>query len=136
MDILPGLTPTHQECPPNGVKPKQVGAGADRTRLILDAALHPTAPCPLCVAAVDIFIAILGAEAGNLALKVFATGGVYLAGGIPLHLLAALGKGGVLEAFQRKGRFADLLADVPVHVIVCRAAIIGAASLGLDLARQ
>jgi glucokinase len=50
--------------------------------------------------------------------------------------LAALDKGAVLEAFQRKGRFADLLADVPVHVIVCRAAIIGAASLGLDLARQ
>jgi glucokinase len=113
-----------------------LGAGADRTRLILDAALRPTAPCPLCIAAVDIFIAILGAEAGNLALKVLATGGVYLAGSIPLHVLAALDKGGVLEAFQRKGRFAGLLADVPVHVIVCRAAIIGAASLGLDLARQ
>jgi glucokinase len=115
---------------------EQVGGGADRTHLILDAALRPTAPCPLCIAAVDIFIAILGAEAGNLALKVFATGGVYLAGGIPLRVLAALDKGGVLEAFQRKGRFADLLADVPIHVIVCRAAIIGAASLGLDLARQ
>jgi glucokinase len=113
-----------------------LGAGADRTRVILDAALHPTAPSPQCVAAVDIFIAILGAEAGNLALKVLATGGVYLAGSIPLHVLAALDKGGVLEAFQRKGRFAGLLADVPVHVIVCRAAIIGAASLGLDLARQ
>jgi glucokinase len=113
-----------------------LGAGADRTRLILDAALRPTAPCPLCIAALDIFIAVLGAEAGNLALKVLATGGVYLAGGIPLHVLAALDKGGVLEAFQRKGRFAALLADVPVHVIVCRAAIIGAASLGLDLARQ
>jgi glucokinase len=113
-----------------------LGAGADRTRLILDAALRPTAPCPLCIAALDIFIAVLGAEAGNLALKVFATGGVYLAGGIPLRVLAALDKGGVLEAFQRKGRFADLLADVPIHVIVCRAAIIGAASLGLDLARQ
>jgi glucokinase len=113
-----------------------LGAGADQTRLILDAALRPTAPCPLCVAALDIFLAILGAEAGNLALKVLATGGVYLAGGIPLHVLAALGKGGVLEAFQRKGRFADLLADVPVHVVVCRAAIMGAASLGLDLARE
>ena len=113
-----------------------LGAGADQTRLILDAALRPTAPCPLCIAALDIFIAILGAEAGNLALKVLATGGVYLAGGIPLHALAALDKGGVLEAFQRKGRFTDLLAQVPVHVIVCRAAIIGAARLGLDLARQ
>jgi glucokinase len=50
--------------------------------------------------------------------------------------LAALDKRSVLEAFQRKGRLAALMADVPVHVIVCRAAIIGAASLGLDLARQ
>ena len=112
-----------------------LGAGADRTRLILDAALHPTAPCPLCVAAVDIFIDILGAEAGNLALKVFATGGVYLAGGIPLRALTALEKGRVMDAFRRKGRLADLLAEVPVQVIVCRAAIIGAASFGLDLAR-
>ena len=89
----------------------------------------------MCVAAVDIFIDILGAEAGNLALKVFATGGVYLAGGIPLRALTALEKGGVMDAFRRKGRLADLLAEVPVHVIVCRAAIIGAASFGLDLAR-
>jgi glucokinase len=114
---------------------QQLGAGADRTRVILDAALHPTEPCQLCVGTLDMFIAILGAEAGNLALKVLATGGVYLGGGIPLHVLPALDKGRFLEAFQRKGRFAELLARVPVYVIVCRAAIVGAASLGLELAR-
>jgi len=117
---------------------EQLGAAADRTHVILDAALHPTHPCPLCVGTLDLFIAILGAEAGNLALKVLATGGVYLGGGIPLHVLSALDNGRFQEAFQRKGRFADLLADVPVHVIVCRAAIIGTAilGLGLDLAPQ
>jgi glucokinase len=99
--------------------------------VILDAALHPTHPCPLCIGTLDLFMAILEAEAGNLALKVLATGGVYLAGGIPLHVLPALDKGRFQEAFQRKGRFRDLLADVPVHVIVCRAALIGTASLGL-----
>lgn len=116
---------------------EQLGAaGADRTRVILDAALQPTEPCPLCIGTLDMFIAILGAEAGNLALKVLATGGVYLGGGIPQHVLSALGKGRFLEAFQHKGRLAELLAGVPVHVIVCRAAIIGAASLGLELAQQ
>jgi glucokinase len=109
---------------------------ADRTRLILDSALHPTMSSPLCVAALDIFIDILGAEAGNLALKVFATGGVYLAGGIPVRVLSSLDSRGLLQGFQRKGRLADVLADVPVHVIVNRAAIIGAAVFGLALARQ
>ena len=115
---------------------ERLEASADRTRLILDAALHPTAPSPLCVAALDIFIDILGAEAGNLALKVYATGGVYLAGGIPVHVLAVLRKGRLLEAFQRKGRVSHLLANVPVHVIVGRAAIVGAAIFALDLARE
>jgi glucokinase len=114
----------------------RIYASPDPTRLILDAALHSTTPSPLCVATLNIFIDILGAEAGNLALKVLATGGVYLAGGIPAHVLAALKKQGFLQAFQRKGRLADLLANVPVHVIVCRAAIIGAAIVGLDLAQE
>lgn len=115
---------------------QQLGTGADRTRVILDAALHTTEPCQLCIGTLDMFTAILGAEAGNLALKVLATGGVYLGGGIPQHVLPALVEGRFLEAFQRKGRFAELLARVPVHVIVCRAAIIGAASLGLELAQR
>jgi glucokinase len=115
---------------------QRLGVGTDRTRVILDAALHPTEPCQLCSGTLDMFIAILGAEAGNLALKVLATGGVYLGGGIPLHVLPALDEGRFQEAFQRKDRFAELLAGVPVHVIVCRAAIIGAASLGLELAQQ
>jgi len=115
---------------------KRLDASADQTRLILDAALHPTAPSPLCVATLNIFIDILGAEAGNLALKVFATGGVYLAGGIPVHVLATLKRGGLLKAFQRKGRLANLLANVPVHVIVGRAAIVGAAIFALDRAQE
>jgi glucokinase len=114
----------------------QLGAGTDRTRVILEAALQPTASCPLCVATLDTFIANLGAEAGNLVLKVLATGGVYLAGGIPIHVVPALDQGHFLEAFRRKGRFADLLGRVPVHVITCRAALIGAASRGFELARQ
>ena len=115
---------------------EQLGAGSDRTRVILDAALHLVAPCQLCVAALDTFVSILGAEAGNLALKVLATGGVYLGGGIPMHVLPALESERFLQAFRHKGRFSKLLARVPVHVIVCQAALMGAASYGLDPARQ
>ena len=117
---------------------KQLAAAADRTRVILEAALHPppTGPCPLCVATLDTLVSILGAEAGNLALKVLATGGVYLGGGIPLHVLPALEDGRFMQALQNKGRFAELLGSVPVHVIVARAALLGAASYGLELARE
>jgi glucokinase len=113
---------------------ERLGTGADRTRVILDAALRPDAPPPLCVATLDTFVAILGAEAGNLALKVFATGGVYLGGGIPVHARSALEQPRFLEAFRHKGRMSEVLVSVPVHVIVCKAALIGAASLGLELA--
>lgn len=109
---------------------------ADRTPIIVEAALHPAAPCKLCVATLEIFVAVLGAEAGNLALKVLATGGVYLAGGIPVRIRPALGNGQFMRAFQSKGRLAELLAAVPVHVIVARAALIGAASRGLEELRE
>lgn len=77
-------------------------------------------------------MAILDAEAGNLALKVLATGGVYLAGGIPMHALKALDSGLFMRAFLRKGRLSDLLARIPVHIVIRRAALIGAARYGLE----
>jgi glucokinase len=104
----------------------------DRTRVILTAALDPAVNSPLCRATLRWFVSILGAEAGNLALKVLATGGVYLAGGIPAHILPALEGGDFLEAVRHKGRFAQLLEQVPIHVIVNpRVALLGAASYGL-----
>ena len=117
---------------------RQLAAAADRTRVIVEAAFHPPSgePCALCVATLDTFVSILGSEAGNLALKVLATGGVYLGGGIPLHVLPALTDGRFMRAFQHKGRFSDLLADIPVHVILQRAALLGAASYGLEIARD
>lgn len=73
---------------------------------------------PLCVAAVDLFCAILGAEAGNLALKCFALGGVYIAGGIPPKLLPALQTERFWNPFIDKGRFGALLRRLPVWVNV------------------
>ncbi len=80
------------------------------------------------VAALDLMVEIYGAEAGNLALKLMATGGVYLGGGIPPRILPKLEAGSFMRAFTDKGRFVDLLAAVPVRVILNdRTALMGAA---------
>ena len=106
-------------------------AAHDPTPVIVNAALDEARPCAICAATLDTFISILGAEAGNLALKVLATGGVYLGGGIPLHILPKLSDGAFLGAFCRKGRFAEILNTVPVHVIRnSKAALLGAANYG------
>jgi glucokinase len=90
--------------------------------------------CELCVATFNVFVSILGAEAGNLALKVLATGGIYLGGGIPPRILPLLRGKRFMEAFADKGRFSDLLSRIPVHVILNpKAALLGAACYGLDL---
>jgi glucokinase len=80
------------------------------------------------VAALDLFVEIYGAEAGNLALKLMATGGVYLGGGIAPRILPKLEEGSFMQTFTAKGRFADLLAAVPVRVIMNdRTTLMGAA---------
>jgi glucokinase len=108
-----------------------LAAAADRTPLIVAAALQPQ-PDALCAAALEIFIDALGAEAGNLALKVLATGGIYLGGGIPPRILPQLGDGRFIRAFVSKGRFAELLGRIPVKVITSQAALLGAALYGLE----
>jgi glucokinase len=74
--------------------------------------------CQLCVEALDIFVQIYGAEAGNLALKMLATGGVYVGGGIAPKILSELQRPLFLEAFLNKGRMKPLLEAVPVLVLL------------------
>jgi glucokinase len=113
---------------------RRLAAAEDPTPVIAAAALDPRAPCPLCAATFHLFVAVLGAEASNLALKVLATGGVYLGGGIPKRILPLLRGGPFMEAFTRKGRFHDLLAQIPVHVILRKgAAMLGTAQYGLEM---
>ena len=112
---------------------EQLAAADDPTPVIVNAALDEERPCELCVATLNAFVSILGAEAGNLALKVLASGGVYLGGGIPPRILPALQQEWFMEAFRRKGRMSDLLARVPVHVILNpKVALLGAACYGLE----
>ena len=105
---------------------------ADRTPLISQAGLEDPSGNPLAAATLEMFVSILGDEASNLALKVLATGGVHLAGGIPAHVLPKLTDGRFMQAFLNKGRMSQLLAAMPVHVVTARAALLGAALYGLD----
>ena len=109
----------------------RIAAAGDRTREIIKAALDPTTPSLRCMAAIDTVISIMGSEAGNLALKVLATGGIYVTGGIPLHILPALRGPRFLQSFRRKGRFSELMDRIPVHLIVSHVGLTGAAAFGL-----
>jgi glucokinase len=89
---------------------------------------------PVCVDALDVFVAAYGAEAGNLALKAMAIGGVFLAGGIAPKILPRLAAGNFLAAFCDKGRLADLMATIPVRVVLePRTALLGAARVAAGL---
>jgi glucokinase len=104
----------------------------DPTPVIVEKAI--AGGCELCIGTLNVFVSILGAEAGNLALKVMATGGIYLGGGIPPKILSKLKDGTFMAAFVNKGRFAEMLAQVPVYVILkADTALLGAACYGLGL---
>ncbi len=94
-----------------------LAASTDPTPLIVESALGRGHASPLAVAALDAFVTILGAEAGNLALKALSTGGVFIGGGIPPRILPVLADGRFMSAFLRKGRFSSLLHKIPVQVI-------------------
>ena len=72
----------------------------------------------LCVRALDLFVSIYGAEAGNLALKMKATGGVFVGGGIAPKIIEKLNGPAFMEAFVAKGRMRSLLEAIPVRVIL------------------
>jgi glucokinase len=108
----------------------EIASNPDRAPAIAAAAFRPGAST-LCRKTMEMFAAILAFEAGNLALKVLATGGVYFAGGILPHVMPLLETEGFVSSFQSKGRLEAVLSKIPLYVVVSRAAIIGAAACGL-----
>lgn len=91
--------------------------------------------CPRCVEAMDMFVSAYGAEAGNIALRTVATAGVYVGGGIAPKILPMLESGQFLEAFRAKEPMGDLVATIPVAVILNPdAGLLGAAVHAQQLA--
>lgn len=108
-------------------------AAPDPTPIIMNNAMSDM-PSPRCKATLDMFSSVLAAQAGNLALTVMATGGLYLGGGIPPRILPALQRGAFLQSFLNKGRLRNLIARVPLRVITHgTAGLVGAARVALSL---
>jgi len=100
--------------------------GGDAPAAIARAALAGN--CPLCEQALALFVSLYGAEAGNLALRTLATGGVYIGGGIAPKIIDRLKGPEFMLAFTAKGRLSPLLESIPVRVILNdRTALLGAA---------
>jgi glucokinase len=72
---------------------------------------------PACERALSLFVSLYGSEAGNLALKVLPTGGLFIGGGIAPKLLDRLRRGDFMEALCTKGRMSELLTNIPVSVV-------------------
>ncbi len=109
---------------------EQILAVADPTPVITQAALEGRAE--IAMASLKLFVSILGNEAGNLALKVLARGGVYLGGGIPPRIISFLKDDLFMDSFVHKGRFSSLLENIPVYIIHNpEAALIGASYNGI-----
>jgi glucokinase len=108
-----------------------IDSAHDRTAAIVAHALGDDNRSKLCAATVEMFVSILAAEAANIAVKVLATGGIYVAGGVAVHTLAALKRPVFMQSFVRKGRFAELMSRIPIHVVVSPAGLAGAAAFGL-----
>ncbi|MGB6670350.1 MAG: glucokinase [Candidatus Acidiferrum sp.] len=84
--------------------------------------------CSVCAETLDLWTDIYGAEAGNLALKVLALGGVYVAGGIAVKIIEKIKDGTFFGAFRDKWKFETMLGNIPVSVILNESApLLGAA---------
>jgi glucokinase len=101
----------------------EADAAPEITRLAL------AGQCPVCVQTLDLWVNIYGAEAGNLALKVLARGGVWVAGGIAVKIRKKMEDGAFFKAFCEKEKFAALLAQIPIQMVLNEEApLIGAMS--------
>lgn len=111
----------------------ELHAAKDRTVVIVNGFLREP-QCPLCCRAITLFLDILGSEAGNLALKLLATGGIYIGGGIVPRLLPRADFTRFCDAFSAKAKMTGLLEDIAVSLVLHNdAPLIGAAAYGRQM---
>jgi len=110
---------------------EKINQVSDSAPVIFNTALDEEKDCELCRLTVELFAEILGAEAGNLALKTLAQGGIYIGGGIPPRILPWLKQDTVIKAITEKDPHTELMSSIPVMVITNPIAnLIGAAYFG------
>jgi glucokinase len=103
----------------------------DPTPIITKSALEKSSE--IAIETMSLFVSILGSEAGNMALRLMSTGGIYLGGGIPPRIIPFLEMDSFMENFSAKGRFDKFLKDIPISLIKNpEAALLGAACFGLE----
>lgn len=134
----PGLVDIYRHLAAMGTSPEaadvreEINSG-DAAAVIVQHALAGTDA--LCAQALEVFGSVLGAQAGNLALTVLALRGVYVAGGIAPRIVARLKAGPFLSSFRSKGRLSDVVARVPVHVVMNpNVGLLGAAAVAAGAA--
>jgi glucokinase len=111
-----GFLAIHEFLDPERRHPAFDGGAGDAAREITQNALAES--CPVCTEALDVWVCAYGSEAGNLALRVLAFGGIYVAGGIAVKILPKMKDGTFFRAFCAKGGFAPILARVPIYVVL------------------
>ena len=132
----PGVYTLYEYLRDSGFAPEPVfmqnlPESSDRSAMVSKGALEEKDP--LCTETLRLFAAVYGAEAGNLALKSMATGGVYIGGGIAPKILPLLQAGTFMESFKAKGRFEGLLSAMPVRIALNQeTALLGAAHFAKD----
>lgn len=104
-------------------------AAPEITRLALEGG------CPVCVRTLDLWVSLYGSEAGNLALKTLARGGIWVAGGIAVKIRKKMEDGTFFRAFYEKEKFSALLAQIPIQMVLNEEApLIGAMSQAVQAA--
>lgn len=111
-----GFRTIHSFLDPSVVHPSFEGPEADAAPEITRLAL--AGQCPVCVRTLDLWVSMYGAEAGNLALKVLARGGVWVAGGIAVKIRKKMEDGAFFRAFCEKEKFAELLSQIPIYMVL------------------
>jgi len=129
-----GFRPIHEFLAPDIRHDSFASAASESAQEITQNAL--TGTCATCVETLDFWTDAFGAESGNLALRVLAYGGVYLAGGIAVKILPLLQKSSFCTAFADKGPLGPILQNIPIAVVLNEdAPILGAAYAALQAAR-